>query len=149
MLQHLLAELEAEQARFGERRQPACTDDQVEQLRRRVREQLGAELPDAYAAFLRGRNGLNHNGLFIYASETAPVVGARDATIQGLVEANLVWRDDEDFLDCLVFGDGNMDVYVRHLPTGEYQVRDRVPGNLVERFASFDELLAAAIKAHL
>jgi hypothetical protein len=149
MYQQLLAELEAERARYGGRRQPACTDDRLERLRRRVRQRLDAELPREYAAFLRVQDGLNHNGLFVYASETAPVVGASDATIQGLVEANLVWSDDERLRSYLVFGDGNMDLYARHLPTGEYHVLDRVPGNLIERYPSFEQLLAAALKAHV
>ena len=149
MYEQLLDELEATQARYGEQRQPPCTDHRVEHLRQRVREELGAELPDAYAAFLRARDGLNHNGLFIYASETAPIVGATNATIQGIVQANLAWRDDEHFVNYLVFGEGNMDLYVRHLPTGDYHVVDRVPGNLIETHPSFEQLLAVALRAHL
>jgi hypothetical protein len=149
MDQQLLDELRAAQAKYGEQRQPACTEARLERLRQRVRDELGAELPDEYAAFLRAQDGLNHNGLFIYASETAPVVGSTHATIQGIVEANLGWRDDERFLEYLALGEGNMDVYVRHVPTGEYHVVDRVPGNLIERYRSFDQLLAAALKAHL
>jgi hypothetical protein len=148
MYQQLLDELEAVQARYGEQPQPPCPDDRLEQLRQRVREELGAELPDEYIAFLRTRDGLNHNGLFIYASETAPVVGATNATIQGVVQANLGWRDYEPWGAYLVFGEGNMDLYVRHLPTGEYRVIDRVPGNIIETHPSFDRLLAAALRAH-
>ncbi len=149
MYQRLLAEVRAAQTRYGEQSQPPCTDDRLAQLRRRVREELSADLPDDYAAFLRSQDGLNHNGLFIYASETSPVAGAPDATIEGLVEANLGWRDDDHFNDYLVFGEGNMDLYVRHLPTGDYQVIDRTPGNLIETHPSFDQLIAAALKAHL
>lgn len=149
MYEQLLTEVGAEQARYGERSQPPCTEERLERLRRRVREELGAELPEGYAAFLRRQDGLNHNGLFIYASETSPVAGGADATIEGLVEANLGWRDDEYFNDHLVFGEGNMDLYVRHLPTGEYQIIDRTPGNVIETHPSFEQLIAAALKAHL
>jgi hypothetical protein len=149
MYQQLLDVLNAAQARYGEQRQPPCTDDRLEQLRRRVREELGAELPSEYAAFLRAQDGLNHNGLFIYASETTSVVGATNAIIQGIVEANLGWRDDPHASIYLVFGEGNLDLYVRHVPTGAYHVIDRVPGNLIESYPSFDQLLAAALKAHL
>jgi|SRR5215207_5390821 len=83
------------------------------------------------------------------ASETSPVAGGTDATIELFVEANLGWRDDEHFTAYLVFGAGNMDLYVRHLPTGEYQVIDRTPGTLIETHPSFDQLMAAALKAHL
>ena len=60
-----------------------------------------------------------------------------------------MWHDDEQLSAYLVFGDGNMDLYARHLPTDEYHVLDRVPGNLIERYSSFDQLLAAALTAHL
>ncbi len=149
MYEQLLTRVGEEQARYGERSQPPCTEERLERLRRRALEELNAEVPEEYAAFLRAQDGLNHNGLFIYASETSPVAGGTDATIEGFVEANLGWRDDEFFNDYLVFGEGNMDLYVRHLPTGEYQVIDRTPGNLIESHPSFDQLIAAALKAHL
>lgn len=149
MYEQLLTQVGAEQARYGERSQPPCTEERLERLRRRARQELGAEVPEEYAAFLRTQDGLNHNGLFIYASETSPVNGAPDATIEGFVEANLGWRDDEFFKDYLVYGEGNMDLYVRHLPTGDYQTIDRTPGNLIGTHPSFEQLIAAALQAHL
>jgi SMI1 / KNR4 family (SUKH-1) len=149
MYERLLTAVGAEQAKYGEQSQPPCTEERLERLRRRTRAELGAELPEEYAAFLRTQDGLNHNGLFIYASEPSPVAGAGDAVIEGFVEANLGWREDEHFRAYLIFGEGNMDFYVRHLPTGEYQVIDRTPGNLIETHPSFDGLIAAALKAHL
>jgi hypothetical protein len=38
---------------------------------------------------------------------------------------------------------------VKHLPTGEYQVIDRTPGNLIQTHPSLAQLMAAALKAHL
>src|SRR5262249_40413215 len=70
MYQRLLAEIRAAQARYGEQLQPPCTDERLARLRRQAREELDVELPDEYAAFLRTQDGLNHNGLYIYASET-------------------------------------------------------------------------------
>jgi hypothetical protein len=149
MYQQLLDEVRAEQARYGGHVQLPCPEERLAVLRRRVREDLGAELPEEYVAFLREQNGLNFNGLFIYASETTSIVGTRDASIQGIVDANLGWRDVESMRVYLVFGDGNMDLYARHLPTGEYHVLDRVPGNLIETHPSFELLMAAAFKSHL
>jgi len=42
-----------------------------------------------------------------------------------------------------------LDLYVRHLPTGEHRVIDRVPGNTIEVSATLEELLAVALAAHL
>ena len=149
MYEQLLADVSAEQARYGMQIQPPCPEERLARLRRRVRDELGAELPDGYEAFLRTQDGLNYNGLFIYASETAPIVNVRGAAIQGIVDANLGWRDIEQMVAYLVFGDGNMDLYALHLPTGEYHVLDRVPGNLIETHPSFELLMTAALKAHL
>lgn len=149
MYEQLLTQVGAEQARYGERSQPPATEERLESLKQRAREELGAEVPEEYADLLRTQDGLNHNGLFIYASETSPVAGGANATIEGFVEANLGWRDDEFFRDYLVFGEGNMDLYVRHRPTGQYQVLDRTPGNLIETHPSFEQLIAAALKSHL
>jgi len=149
MYQQLLTRLRLAQATYGEQSQPPCPDERLARLRRRVRDELGADLPDEYAAFLREQDGLNHNGLFVYASEPTPIVGATGATIQGMVEANLIWRDDEHMIPYLVFGDGNLDLYALHVPTGEYQVVDRVPGNLIATYPSFEHLIAAALDAHL
>lgn len=149
MYEQLLTRLRAEQARYGESSQPPCTEANLERLRQRARAELDAEIPDGYADFLHAQDGLNHNGLFIYASETSPIAGGADATIEGLVEANLSWRDDDFFKDYLILGEGNMDLYVRHLPTGEYQTIDRTPGNLIDTYPSFDQLIAAALNSHL
>lgn len=149
MYQQLLDEVRAEQARYGGHIQPPCTEERLAQLRLRVRDELGAELPEEYADLLRMQDGMNYNGLFLYASETTPIVRARGAAIQGIVEANLGWRDDERLNAYLVFGDGNMDLYARHLPTGEYHVLDRVPGNLIETHPSFELLIVAALTSHL
>ena len=148
MYQQILAEVAAVQARYGEQRQPPCPDERLADLRRRAHDELGAEIPDEYLAFLRMQDGLNHNGLFIYASETARVVGTAGATIEGFVDANQGWRADEHFTHYLIFGEGNQDLYVRHLPTGAYQVIDRVPGNLVATHPTFEQLLTAALAAH-
>ncbi len=144
-----LIEVEAAQAKYNLPMQPPCPPGRVEGLRQRVREKLSAELPEEYAAFLLKHDGLNWNGLFVYASEKSPIAGSPGNFIQGFVEINLLYREDKWFEDYLVFGEGNMDLYVRQVSSGEYQVIDRVPGNLIETLPSFNELLAKAIKSHL
>ncbi len=149
MYQRLLAEIRAAQTRYGEQVQPPCTDERLARLRRRARDELSEELPDEYSVFLRAQDGLNHNGLYIYASETAQIVGAPGSTIEGIVEANQRWRIDQHLTHYLVFGEGNMDLYVRHSLTGDYHVIDRVPENVIESYRSYELLMAAALRAHL
>lgn len=144
----LLAPLEAAQAAVREQPQPGCGEARIETLRRRAEAELGHALPEDFCAFLRVRDGLNHNGLVIYSSETSPIVGNPTVSIQGVVEANLAWRDDAYFAYYLILGEGNLDLYVLHRPSGDYHVIDRTPGNLIETHDSFRSLLATALAAH-
>jgi hypothetical protein len=146
----LLAEIHAEQAKYDETRQPPATGDDLAKLVKRSREELGVAPPEQYLDFLRGENGMNHNGLFIYGTATLPLVDDPSKSLGGLVETNLLLRDTPELRNYLIFGEGNQDLYGLHLETGEFRVIDRVPvENVEERHASFDALLAAAIRAHL
>ena len=51
--------------------------------------------------------------------------------------------------DFLIFGEGNMDYYTLYLPDRLYRVIDRVPGNVIAIFPSFDELMRKALQDHL
>lgn len=147
--ERLLAELHAERARYGEAEQPPASDAEVAAMIESARVELGAEPPAAYCDLLRRSNGLNDNGLFVYATHDVPNAGTRDGVIAGFVQANLHWREGGGFDRLLVFGDGNQDLYVLDLDTADCQVRDRVPADtVIRRLMSFDALLAAALLAH-
>lgn len=146
----LLQDIHAEQDKYEELPQPPATGDDVAKLVKRSREELGAAPPEQYLEFLRGENGMNHNGLFVFGTSTLPLAGNPDIALQGFVEANLAWRDSPELNSYVFFGEGNMDLYGLHLETGEFRVINRVPtDNVEERHASFDMLLASAIRAHL
>lgn len=146
----LLDEIHAEQAKYEESRQPPATGDEVAKMAKLAREELGAAPPEQYLEFLRSENGMNHNGLFIYGTATLPLADEPSRSLGGFVETNLHWRDDPALKSYLLFGEGNMDLYGLHLETGEFSVINRVPlDNVEERHASFDALLASAIRAHL
>ena len=118
----------------------------MEKLRRRVREELGAELPEGYADFLRSTDGMNWNGLYVHPSETSEIADHPGHVLTGFVETNLGLRDDDRFEDLLVFAEDSLDFYARRVSTGEFQVFERVPLDLVETFPSFDALMGAALR---
>ena len=103
-------------------------------------------MPEAYAGFLRLTDGMNWNGLYVYPSETSPLKGHPQHRLRGFVETNLGYREDDWFADLLVFGDDSLDIYAHRISTGEYQIYDKVPGNLVETVPSFDALMSASLR---
>mgnify|MGYP001557784141 CR=1 FL=1 len=94
-------------------------------------------------------NGLDWNGVVIYASDTVPIVGHPDRHIPDLVEINLNYRDDPRFADLLVIGSNGMDIYTYRISKGVYEVYDEVPHELVDTVPTFDELTAKALSRSL
>lgn len=131
----LLAEIDRELARYGQARAAPASEATISYLLERAGRELGAEVPPEFLALVRDRDGLEWNGLVVHGSDR-------------LVEANLEWRDDDRFDELLVLAEGNLDLYVVHIPTGEHRVMDRVPGNLIARCDSFESLLETALEAH-
>ena len=142
MYQELLRQVEDQARKYGRALQPPCDERRLVKLRECVRNELRSELPEAYAGFLRSTDGMNWNGLFVYASERSPLA----SHVDGFVGANLDYREDDRFADLLVFGHDSLDVYTRRVSTGEYQVFDGVAHNLIATLPSFDALMSAALR---
>ena len=149
MYQELLKRVGEEQRRFGSGLQPATTGEQIQVLIERSRKELHTEPPSDYLNFLRLTNGLDWNGVVIYASDTVPIVGHQDRTIPDLVEMNLNYREDPRFEDLLVLGSNGMDIYTYRISNGVYEIYDEVPHELVESIPTFDELITNALTRSL
>jgi hypothetical protein len=149
MFRELLARVGDEQRRYGSALQPPSTEQQVQRLIERARVELGAELPVEYLDFLRMTNGLDWNGVVLYATETLPIVGHADRTIEGMVDANLGLRDDERFQDLLVLGSDGMHLYTCRISVPVYALYDEVPHQLVDSTDTCDGLLTRALMRSL
>lgn len=126
--------------------QPPARETDVLDLRARARAELGAELPEEYCALLRETDGLDANGLVVYATRTSTIAGHDDRSIEGFVEANLGWRDLEDNRNYLFFAESGISLFSFHLGDRRYRVLDRSSGSLVEEVVTFDELVAHALE---
>jgi hypothetical protein len=147
---HQLLEIVAqEQQEFQQSMQPPCNPQKLIQLKEQVENQLNCTLPDGYIEFLSITNGYDWNGLRIFASETMPIVGCADVKILGFVDLNLIYRENEDCLDLLFFGESGIDSYVYCISTKQYQILDRVSLSLTETFDSFEMLIYEAFQCHL
>jgi hypothetical protein len=142
----LLRDVEAQARRYGAAAlQPPCAEQAVRALRLRVREELGLPLPGEFAEFLRLADGLNWNGLYLYPSATTSLAGQPDVVLAGLVESNLDHRDTGGPEDVLVFGHDSLDLFAWRSSTGEFQVLDLVPRDVLETLPSFDALMGVAL----
>ena len=133
MYPQLLRDVEAQARRFGAAAlQPPCAEQAVRALRLRVRDELGMALPLEFEEFLRLADGLNWNGLYLYPSAD-------------LVASNLDQREVEGLEDVLVFGNDSFDLFTWCSSTGEFQILDLVPRQVMETLPSFDALMEVAL----
>jgi hypothetical protein len=144
----LLAEVRAMKQKYQKDLQPPASDAAVDGLRRAARAQLGADIPDQYAEFLRRTNGLEFNGFGIYATDKTPLVGNERAFTGAFVEANLTWRQNPNYRKYLIFAESGEYNYVLNTESGAYEVRTQPVDALDETAASFEELLVKAFEAH-
>jgi hypothetical protein len=89
-------------------------------------------LPVEFEELLRFADGMNWNGLYLYPST-------------GLVESNLDHREVEGLEDVLVFGNDSLDLFAWRSSTGEFQILDLVPRQVMETFPTFDALMGLAL----
>jgi hypothetical protein len=149
MYQELLERVAEEQLRFESKSQPPATEQQISKLEERAVRDLKVKLPDEYLDFLRRTNGLDWNGVVVFASETVPITAHPERAIAGLVEMNLGYRDDQRFDDLVVLGSNGMDIYTYRVSTRKYEIYDEVPHELIESLSTFDDLMTKILTRSL
>ncbi len=150
MYQDLVARIAAERkAGLGSDIQPPATEASLAHLRQRTRDELSAELPKGYLDFLRMTDGLNWEGLFIYASDRNPVVGKPTIFMHSFVEDNLDWRSYEKRKNYLIFADGDISLFVYNLVEKRYELQDRSSGTVLSTYDTFDAMITEALKTTL
>jgi len=148
MYEELLEEIAANRRKRGRDLQPPASDAQLADLRKRARQQLRYELPDAHLAFLRRANGLDYNGLSLYCSERSVIVGTQDRYIPGFVEANQDWRAGGSYRDQIIFGHSANANYAYNTKESAWQVRMQPTDTVVGTVGSFEELILRALESH-
>jgi hypothetical protein len=147
MYQVLLNAVEGRMTSIGMSLQLPATNDELKDLRFKVQRELESSLPEEYCEFLARTNGLDWNGLVVYATQRSPIVGRTDVVIEGFVEGNLNYRGFEQMKEYLIFADDGTVLYVYNVVVRKYQVILRVGLSVLGTFDSFSELLFDALKA--
>ena len=137
----LLIAVRAVQQHFNRCHQPPLSEAARKAFTARVADTLSYELPPAYLDILAITDGLDWNGIVLYASETR-LRDNDELDIQGMLEANiqlrLAYTPDKDFI---YFAESGMDAYRHNLVADTFEISDRVVGDSVfEVFGTAGEL---------
>jgi hypothetical protein len=141
----LLQPVADDKKQYGLSMQPSCACGRMGSLRDRVREELQADLPSEYEEFLTHTNGLDYDGLVFYGSEPGPIAGYDDRVLDGVVEANMGYRENGSMGKMLVLGESEDYLYVFDSQKSTYHAVDSTSLKKCEHYTSFRELLAGAL----
>ncbi len=139
----LLTEIEQERQsrRYAVPMQPPASGERLQRLVNRALEELNYRFPAAYLDALGIVDGIDSNGIVLYASETQPLLGQltrSDYNIEGILEANIQWRDNKANERFMFYGEAGDVVYCHDLTTNKFQFMDRVAQDVDSENDVFD-----------
>lgn len=137
-LEHLLADVLQDKAAAEEPQQPALDTGGSDAFSNRVTQTFRYTLPETYLKVLAQTDGLDCNGVVLYASRVY-AEGER-FVLQGFTEANILLRGFTPNRDFLYFAESGMDFYRHNLQTGKFEISARVGGTVFNSFATAEEL---------
>lgn len=145
----LIKRIQELQANYREAIQPPCPPAQLDLLKRRLREELGFELPAAYEEFLLISNGLDWNGMVLFSAGYEMMAGEEYCDIQDMMFPNLVLHEGGRLESKLLLGDSGMDFYIHDFEDGHAAIIDSIGRHEYETFPSVYELLDSVLRNSL
>lgn len=106
-------------------------------------------LPQGYVAFLQKHDGFAWNGIEFYGTQEQPDADS-DYFLIDIVRANTDFADYETGLaHCVFLGRSDEDIFVYNTRNRRYEVLDRTGRDVMEDYASFEELFAGEVGARM
>lgn len=146
----LLIEIEKIEKKYGSSLRNPASDTEIIKMKENIQHKLeNIELPNSYIEFLKIINGLDFNGLVIYGIDEVLLDNEVVEEIQGFIETNEIWYENEWQKQYIFFGDSDTAWYCYDLTKYIYVEIDKPSGTLIQSFDSFDSMLSDALKATL
>ncbi|KAF0817662.1 MULTISPECIES: YrhA family protein [unclassified Cytobacillus] len=146
----LLIEIKKIEEKYGSSLRNPVTDVEISKLQLDIQEKLGKlELPKSYVDFLKTANGLDFNGLVIYGVDVNLLDDHEGEELQGFVETNKIWHENDWQKQYIFFGDSDTAWYCLDLKKEIYHALDKPSGTLIQAYDSFDSMFNEALQTAL
>lgn len=140
-LQRLLSEIRSDLSDFDEPMDGPAPAAQLTALQADSASQLAYTLPSEYLELLATHDGIDCNGIQLYASAPETKENGLDRPEylkRGFVEANLIWRDYEPNRFYAFFAESGDKLYCHNLRTNQFEIVDRITKTPIYAPSSFD-----------
>lgn len=136
-----LEEIRQEEKRYGEDINCGISEEEAGAFIKAVKDELGIALPEEYLKILRIVNGIEFNGIILYGVDEPLLKEAPNQHVNGLIDCNKVWYENEWQKQYLFLGEGSISWYVYDLNTKRYCELDNPSGELSEEFDDLEQML--------
>lgn len=126
---------------YGEKINIGATEGEIQLLIREIKNELNVDLPSEYLKILEVVNGIEFNGFILYGIDQKLLNKKQNQCINGLVEYNKIWYENEWQKQYIFLGESNICWYVYDITTGKYCELDNPSGRENDVFNSLECLL--------
>lgn len=141
MWKEKLEKIEKEKRIYGEKINKGVDDATLENLRKELEHRFDVDLPQEYANVLKTVNGLEFNGYILYGVDEEFIEYEQNQAINGIIEINSIWYENENQRAYLFIGESNITWYAYMLNTHEYVVLDNPSGRVLKKYIILDEMV--------
>lgn len=141
MWRETLDKIIAEKGRYGEKVNTGATETEIRTFTDRCTAELHVELPEEYLYVLQKINGLEYSGFILYGIDEKYLVAAPNQHINGLLEQNEIWHENEWQRQYLFLGESNISWYVYDRAAMKYCELDNPSGSVIAEYRCFSYML--------
>lgn len=146
MWKEKLEEIIQEKALYGEKVNSGALEKEIKVLNEKVAAELDVILPDEYIGVLEIINGIEYNGFMIYGIDEGLLEESPNQHINGLIELNKIWYENEQQKQYLFLGESSISWYVYDLLIKKYYELDNSLGQICDEFCSFELLVEKILR---
>ena len=133
-----LQEIVKEKKIYGEKVNIGAAGEEIETFFKAAKVELNIDLPNDYAKILEIVNGLEFNGFILYGIDQNLFSKQSNQSINGLIEYNKIWYENEWQKKYIFIGESNISWYVYDFVECKYIELDNPSGRENEVFSSLE-----------
>lgn len=136
-----LQEIVKEKEMYGEKVNTGASKEEIDLFAKKVKHELSIDLPNNYGMILEVVNGLEFNGFILYGIDQSLLDSQPNQRINGLIEYNKIWHENEWQKDYIFIGESNISWYVYDYSGCRYKELDNPSGRELEVFNNLESMV--------
>ena len=141
MWKEKLQQIVQEMKSYDEEINAGATMEEIQSFLEKSKTELKVDVPDEYLKILQVVNGIEFNGFILYGIDEELLDVQQNQSINGMIENNKIWYENEWQKKYLFFGESDISWYVYDLVKGQYCELDNPSGEEIEVFENAECLV--------